>query len=72
MRETITFPRPYHRPLKSVLFAALLGALLLVLTVPVSMHAGWKPSEVPTAARETIPADTAVDQQSPAAIGPRQ
>jgi hypothetical protein len=46
MRETITFPRPYHRSLKSVLFVALLGALTLVLVRPVSIHAGWKGSEV--------------------------
>jgi len=72
MRETITFPRPYHRPLKSVLFVALLGALILVLAAPVSMHAGWKPSEVPTATRGTISVDTAVGEQSSAPIGPRQ
>jgi len=40
MRETITFPRPYHRPLKSILFAGFVGALLLVLVVPVRIHAG--------------------------------
>ena len=34
MRETITFPRPYHRPLRSVLMLALLGAALLVLGRP--------------------------------------
>lgn len=34
MRETITFPRPYHRPLKSVLLLALLGGTLLVLGLP--------------------------------------
>ena len=34
MRETFTFPRPYHRPLKSVLMLALLGATLLVLGRP--------------------------------------
>jgi len=59
MRETITFPRPYHRPLKSVLFVALLGALILVLAAPVSMLAGWKPSGVPTDAGETIEHNTA-------------
>ena len=63
MRETITFPRPYHRSLKSVLFVALLGALTLVLVRPVSIHAGWKGSEVApppgrTAAQVAIPADT--------------
>jgi len=72
MRETITFPRPYHRTLKSVLFVALLGALILVLAVPVSMHAGWKPSEVPTATRGTSSADTTAGDRSTAAIGPRQ
>jgi hypothetical protein len=35
MRETITFPRPHHRPLRSVLLVALSGALLLVLALPV-------------------------------------
>ena len=34
MRETIIFPRPYHRPLRSVLVLALLGAGLLVLGLP--------------------------------------
>jgi len=34
MRETITFPRPYHRPLRSVLMLALLGGMLLVLGLP--------------------------------------
>ena len=63
MRETITFPRPYHRSLTSVLFVALLGALTLVLALPVSIHAGWKGTEVTppagrTAAQVTIPADT--------------
>jgi len=63
MRETITFPRPYHRSLRSVLFVALLGALTLVLALPVSIHAGFKGTEVAppaaqTAAQVTIPADT--------------
>jgi hypothetical protein len=50
MRETITFPRPYHRPLTSVLLVALFGALLLVLARPVSIHAGSQSVEVPSPA----------------------
>lgn len=53
MRETITFPRPYHRPLTSVLIVAFLGALLLVLALPVSIHAGWKADEVTRSAGRT-------------------
>lgn len=34
MRETITFPRPYHRSLRSMVMIALLGAALLVLGLP--------------------------------------
>lgn len=34
MRETITFPRPHRRSLKSVMLIALLGATLLVLGLP--------------------------------------
>jgi hypothetical protein len=34
MRETITFPRPYHRSHRSVVMIALLGATLLVLGLP--------------------------------------
>jgi|KBSMisStandDraft_5_1062788.scaffolds.fasta_scaffold303912_2 hypothetical protein len=34
MRETITFPRPHHRPLRSVLALALIGGMLLVLGLP--------------------------------------
>jgi hypothetical protein len=34
MRETITFPRPYHRSLTSTVLIALLGAALLVLGRP--------------------------------------
>ena len=37
MRETITFPRPYHRSRKSVVAIALLGAGLLVLGLPASI-----------------------------------
>lgn len=38
MRETITFPRPHHRPLTSVVLFALLGALMLVLARPGAIH----------------------------------
>ena len=65
MRETITFPRPYHRSLTSVLLVAFLGALLLVLALPVSIHAGWKASEV------SAPAAGKVIGRQPA-IGPSQ
>ena len=34
MRETINFPRPYHRSRKSMVMIALLGAMLLVLGLP--------------------------------------
>jgi hypothetical protein len=34
MRDTITFPRPYHRSLRSTVLIALLGATLLVLGLP--------------------------------------
>ena len=47
MRETITFPRPYRRPLTSVLLVAFLGALLLVLALPVPIHAQRGPITVP-------------------------
>jgi hypothetical protein len=56
MREIITFPRPYHRPLTFVLLVAFLGALMLVLALPVSIHAGWKANEVATPAGRTGPA----------------
>jgi hypothetical protein len=63
MRETIKFPRPYHRSLTSVLLVAFLGALLLVLALPVSIHAGWKPSEVSNSS-------SVIGHRS--AIGPKQ
>ncbi len=52
MRETITFPRPYHRPPTSIVLLALLGALMLVLARPGSIHT--QPPHGPI----TIPAGT--------------
>jgi hypothetical protein len=52
MRETITFPRPYHRPLTSVVLFALLGALMLVLARPGAIHT--QPPQGPI----TVPAGT--------------
>ena len=76
MRETITFPRPYHRPLTSVLLVAFLGALMLVLALPVSIHAGWKASEVAipagrAAAQVTIPAGTTLSVETLAELSTR-
>jgi hypothetical protein len=70
MRETITFPRPYHRSLKSVLLVAFVGALLLVLALPVSIHAERKlqPITTPNAAARDHPQR---DSIPPATIGPR-
>jgi hypothetical protein len=68
MRETITFPRPYHRPLTSVLFVALVGALLLVLALPVSIHAGSQGVELPSVAARSatrIAAERAATKGSP-------
>ena len=64
MRETITFPRPYHRPLSSVLFCALLGALVLVLARPVSIHAERIPGARPEPGRAAVPDDGALDASS--------
>jgi hypothetical protein len=46
MRETITFPRPYHRSRTSMLVIALLGAALLVLGLPgpIAEQSGAGPS----------------------------
>jgi len=76
MRETITFPRPYHRPFTSVLFVALFGALMLVLALPVSIHAGWKASEVTShtrgkVAQVTIPAGTILVVETVAEVSTR-
>jgi hypothetical protein len=54
MRETITFPRPYHRPLTSIVLFALLGALMLVLARPGSIHT--QPPKGPV----TVPAGTTI------------
>src|SRR4051812_40228042 len=54
MRETITFPRPYHRPLLSVLLVAFLGALMLVLALPAPTHT--QPAHGPI----TVPAGTTI------------
>jgi len=54
MRETITFPRPYHRPLASVVLLAVLGALTLLLARPGSIHT--QPRESPI----TVPAGTTI------------
>jgi len=71
MRETITFPRPYRRPLASVLFTALLGALLLVLARPVSIHAERNPGSRSEARDASVPGDGARDVPSRAlAHGP--
>jgi hypothetical protein len=72
MRETITFPRPYHRSLRSVLIVALLGALLLVLVLPVSRHAGWKGDEVAHRAERTAAQPPALPSGPQPAIGPSQ
>jgi len=76
MRETITFPRPYHRTLTSILLVAFSGALTLVLALPVSMHAGWKASEVTAtagakAAQVTIPAGTILAVETVAEVSTR-
>ena len=70
MRETITFPRPYHRSLKSVLLVAFLGALLLVLALPVRIHAErmLQPITNPNTAARDHPQR---DSRPPATIGHR-
>jgi hypothetical protein len=76
MRETITFPRPYQRPLASILLVAFSGALTLVLALPVSIHAGWKTAEVGTLAggkraQVTIPAGTILSVETVAEVSTR-
>jgi hypothetical protein len=68
MRETITFPRPYHRPLVSVLLFALLGACLLVLTLPGAIHTqpGHDPITIPAGTTLAVAMLSEVSSKMPA------
>jgi hypothetical protein len=71
MRETITFPRPCHRSLTSVVLVAFLGALLLVLALPIRIHAGRAPQGITIPAGTTFVVETVSEVSSKMPAGAR-
>jgi hypothetical protein len=71
MRESITFPGPYHRPFASALMIALLGAFLLMVLLPGAIYTqpGRDPITIP--AGTTLVVQTASEVSSKMSVGTR-